>query len=81
MGYLESMIKLENGKELSEADKLECVADVLNIDFNLKIDKDSEIVKKITDQIGSMWTDAPMPVAWHDIRAAIRESYQSLVAG
>jgi hypothetical protein len=81
MGYLETMAKIENNKELTEEDKLECVADVIKIRLNVKLTKNDKIVKMISDKVGSMWTDTPMPVASQDIPDAIIDFYYEHMAG
>ena len=80
MGYLETMVKLENGKELSREDKLDCIRDVLRIHLKVEVSMDSEIVKRISTDIGSMWEDIPMPAASQDIPREIVDRYLEFVA-
>ena len=80
MGYLETMRKMENNRELTEDDKLDCVIDVIKIQLDIELSKDNKIVKQISDQIGSMWTDTPMPVAFLDIPHAIMDFYREYTA-
>jgi hypothetical protein len=80
MGYVETMVKLENGKELSAEDKLDCIRDVLRIHLKVEVSMDSEIVKRISTDIGSMWEDIPMPAASQDIPREIVDRYLEFVA-
>ena len=80
MRYLETMVKLENGKELSAEDKLDCIRDVLRIHLKVEVSMDSEIVKRISTDIGSMWEDIPMPAASQDIPREIVNRYLEFVA-
>lgn len=80
MGYLETMVKLENGEELSTEDKLDCIRDVLRIHLKVEVSMDSEIVKRISTDIGSMWEDIPMPAASQDIPREIVDRYLEFVA-
>lgn len=80
MGYLETMVKLENGKELSAVDKLDCIRDVLKIHLKIELNVDDEIIKRISSDIGSIWEDIPMPAASQDIPREIIDIYLEFVA-
>lgn len=77
-GYISVMLKLDNGDEISESEKHECVRDVLATRLEIRLAEDSKLVGEISDRIGSMWTDLPMPVAAEDISYSIIAFYNEL---
>lgn len=54
--------------------------DVLRIHLKVEVSMDSEIVKRISTDIGSMWEDIPMPAASQDIPREIVDRYLEFVA-
>lgn len=77
-GYIRLMLKLDNLDEITESDRYDCVCDVLEKRLGVKVTENDKIVRDISDRIGSMWTDLPMPVAAADIPDAIETFYKEI---
>jgi hypothetical protein len=77
-GYISVMLKLDNGDEISEREKHDCVCYVLATRLGIRLAEDSQLAGEISDRIGSMWTDLPMPVAAEDIPDSIIAFYNEL---
>lgn len=77
-GYINVMLKLDNGDAISEREKRDCVCDVLATRLGIRLAEDSKLAGEISDRIGSMWTDVPMPVAAEDIPESIIMFYNEL---
>ena len=77
-GYIGLMLKMDNSDEITESDKYDCVCDILESRLGVKVAVDDPIVREISDRIGSMWADLPMPVAAADIPDAIEMFYKEI---
>lgn len=78
-GYISAMTRLDNGDEIPEREKHDCVCDILAARLGITLAEDSKLVGEISDRIGSMWTDLPMPVASTDIPESIVMFYNDLI--
>jgi hypothetical protein len=79
MTYVSVFIKKENGQEISKDEKLEFVKEVLRSRLGVEVHVNSQIVMEITEMVGSMWDDCPMPVAAIDLPDYAEECYRTLL--
>lgn len=77
--FVKLMLKLENrAEDVTESEKHACVCDILEQRLGVELSEDDPMVRKISDRVGSMWVDLPMPVAATDIPDSIEMFYHEV---
>ena len=78
-GYISAMTRLDNGDEIPEREKHDCVCDILAARLGITLAEDSKLVGEISDRIGAICTERPMPVASTDSPESIVRFYNDLI--